>query len=1049
MGFQGDVAGIGLGELLQGLARGGREGVLTLHGSSLTATIGLQGGQIFLLPEPDEDPELWRRRSERAWVKDPDHRVDSLRMSEIAYAHRLEVLFKLLDAENVHFRFEPGPLPDPRAASPARSGEAEGSEESGGVPRLGPLATGAVHCPGVSVEFLLLEYARLADEGQAHGDSSRISDHDVPRVLDAGSPPAESQRFWRECDGMSNTVEIADRLGWPVRRCKASIAALAAAGALRLGVAREMLVLAQKELSQNRFSRAASRLSGWVDSAEPGPPPTGDVQLLLAEWEKGRLPACLASMSSGSARRLLRRLDLVEQNWKHSIQRWQELRAHHRHDLIAEVRLVAARVRAGDEADAPTVNSLLRLARTLQEGTHPGRAAVVLRVAAQRLPETTSLRLELGSRMLAVGLVSEGAPWILEASRTLIESNLAEKAIAPLRNLIAVQPGSHEARRLLGESRSRSARGRRRRRNSIVALAMLLMFSLVALVQVRVEQEYSSRLGEIQSRLTNPEEALRLLDARFPGDDSERVGSLRETILQRLRAEEDETKGAWLDRYRECQLECTLGDPLLGLRRALDMPDPPELKYVSQIWPPLGDLFTGLAAQLEQTVAEWGEPAEEIPHQEQRLRRLLEDMRAMVAEREATGPIEEFCARLSSIGEGLDQRARVRDGLIHERVRMNLLETQDRLLGSARAHHTAGDLERAVQTYEKLFATEDSDTLRRVLDKEFERVQSEHRSVVRAEELADDGRHEEAIETLRAGLPDPRACLLPWWVRTVPSGGRAHFADGSTRVAPFRMYSTVGERIGMRIELEGHDPTEVKVTTPGDLEVVLSRSPELAWTPEHAVEAPPVAVQGAHVVADRSGRIACLESGGSLRWEHALDSLGGIARAPVFLPHKPGHLLALTEDGAAWLIEGATGRLQGPWEMGSQPVWGPLATAQGVVARFRSGEVALWESRLKPLAGPDLEGSGDPAGREGSEAGLLILRNRAGADRRLASYGGAWAVEIEEEHFRVVPAGKDGEAFAVRREGDWVFAAWEAPRVGVESGRLWISDGAGLRAFRP
>ena len=84
MSFQGDVAGIGLGELLQGLARGGREGVLTLRAGTMGATIGVAGGQIHLLPEPDEDPEIWRKRCERAWVKDPNQRIDTLRMSEIA-----------------------------------------------------------------------------------------------------------------------------------------------------------------------------------------------------------------------------------------------------------------------------------------------------------------------------------------------------------------------------------------------------------------------------------------------------------------------------------------------------------------------------------------------------------------------------------------------------------------------------------------------------------------------------------------------------------------------------------------------------------------------------------------------------------------------------------------------------------------------------------------------------------------------------------------------------------------------------------------------------
>src|SRR5688572_27802726 len=127
MSFQGDVAGLGLGELLQGLARGGREGVLTLRGGALSARLGVQEGQILLLPEEDEDPETWRKRSERAWIKDPDQRIDKLRMREIAFAARTEIMFQLLDCEGVHFRFEPGPLPD-LTRPPARRAATENND---------------------------------------------------------------------------------------------------------------------------------------------------------------------------------------------------------------------------------------------------------------------------------------------------------------------------------------------------------------------------------------------------------------------------------------------------------------------------------------------------------------------------------------------------------------------------------------------------------------------------------------------------------------------------------------------------------------------------------------------------------------------------------------------------------------------------------------------------------------------------------------------------------------------------------------------------------
>ena len=55
MSFQGDVRGIGLAELLQGLARGRKEGILTLSAKGGgRSVLGVESGSIFLLPDPDE-----------------------------------------------------------------------------------------------------------------------------------------------------------------------------------------------------------------------------------------------------------------------------------------------------------------------------------------------------------------------------------------------------------------------------------------------------------------------------------------------------------------------------------------------------------------------------------------------------------------------------------------------------------------------------------------------------------------------------------------------------------------------------------------------------------------------------------------------------------------------------------------------------------------------------------------------------------------------------------------------------------------------------------
>ena len=159
MSFQGDVGGIGLADLLQSLARG-RSGVLSLHSKDgLRATLGVEDGFIHLLPEPEEDPEVWRKLARIAWVDDPETHVDALRMEEIARARRIETLYRLLDSNTVHFRFAPGPVPK----KPEGSGI--GASEQG-LERRGP-GRESVWCPQMQIEGMLLEYARLKDDWTA------------------------------------------------------------------------------------------------------------------------------------------------------------------------------------------------------------------------------------------------------------------------------------------------------------------------------------------------------------------------------------------------------------------------------------------------------------------------------------------------------------------------------------------------------------------------------------------------------------------------------------------------------------------------------------------------------------------------------------------------------------------------------------------------------------------------------------------------------------------------------------------------------------------
>jgi tetratricopeptide (TPR) repeat protein len=1062
--FQGDVAGIGLGELLQGLARGGREGVLTLRGGALGATVGLAGGQIHLLPEPDEDPEIWRKRCERAWVRDPNQRIDMLRMREIAFAARLEQMFELLDCQGVHFRFDQGPLP----------GAGISLDDSAEKP-LGRVETGTkldvrvpVLCQPISVEYLLLEYARLSDECAGHGDANQMPLHVVPRLIVQDSPTSELERLWGECDGVSNVMEIADRMGWPLRQAKATLVDLMVKGYARPSDSRELLVLAQREIADNRFARAASRLSGWCLVAQPGPPAAGDVELFLEEWAHGKLPVVLASMEPPLARTLLRRIDLVDRDVPAAIQRWQELFKYHRHDSQTELRLIAWRLKSTEESDAPQMADLLKLARKFQDLGWNMRAGVVLRAAAARLPETTSVRLEVGQRLLAVGHVEEGIHWVLEACRTLIDSDLSEKALNPLHNVLEVEPTNREARALMSLARTKAAHGQKTRRNSIMALATLLVVSGGALVKVRFDMVYDRRLSAVSELMDRPQAALDLLETSFANDHSSRVTNLRETLLARVTAENRTLKEAWMERYKAAQLECTIGDERMGLRLALDVPLPPEIKGEEDNWPTVRQLLESLVARLEQSFAQFPTLEDEATvlasqdslNSERRFEGLVTELDKAAAKAERSFAVETFHKRILTLRESIDLRNESRT-TARQKLEGELQDQElDRLLSVARVHKLAGDIERAVDYYRKLFDSPGSEKIRGVLQPEKDQAEQHLGAYKNAVALAEEGRHAEAEKALAEGCENVREHFLPWRVESQPSGARTRLGDGSVRTTPFTMQSSIGEPIQLTFEQEGYERVLVSVDRPTDVLARLSKLPDRWWKTASRVSALPIPVGDEHIVANRAGEIARLSAKGSAVWQHRLASLGGIARTPVLLANLKGTLLVLTEDGIAWLVEADGGRVEGPWKFESPPVQGPTPTARGIEATFADGRTAIWTNKLAPQVIEPAEaaaGEGTPrveeaAAREpraDAKRGMAVLRRQADGPTRLEPAWGAWSVEVTGAHYLVRHSGDSERDYAIEARGEWAYLAWEPPDARLPNGRLWVSDDGGLRAWEP
>lgn len=1043
MSFQGDVGGIGLAELLQSLARGRREGILTLNADcGLACTLGLENGVIYLLPQPDEDPRVWQERARQAWVKDHDLRVDAIRTAEIARAHRIELVYRLLDSEGVHFRFENEPLPRRAAEQGAHK------DELGANPPRMP----QVHCEGVSVEYLLLEYARMSDEQESLGGPSGFSDHVVPRALDLTKTAQGNSRFLQECDGASSVAEITDRLGWPIRQGRLLVAGHVRARSLRLASARELLVLAQKELERGHLARTASRLSAWVQAAAPGPLDEGDAGLLDAEWKAERMSALLNKMPTREARILMRRLDHAQADPVRAVRHWRELQRLRKHDALTGLHRIACEQRDETDADSPSLRELLELASSFRKEEHPRRAAVILRLAAARQPTATAAQLDIGLGLLAAGRPEEGAPWILEAAARLIESRAAHKTIAPLRALAEADPTCREARRLLSRARSRSVRKQLVRRHSLIGLAVVVALGLGAWIQVGYERRSDERLVEIQALLTDPAAAQALLERHFADDDSPQVEDLRQTIAARLKGIEAAERAAWYEQFRSAQLECTLGEVTLGLERALELPAPPRLATVEEPWPLVSDLFNGLAARLESQLQELGPAVLDDPGQVQAEERLGELLEGVLERTLAAAPGEDGGDMVERLGLLQDELRRRAEGRAHDvaaRERLDLLARQDLLLAAARAHAEAGDLERALVAYAGLCESDESGRLAELFGVEIEGVRARHQAVLRARELAGAGEHAAAREVLAASLADPDAQPLPWTLDSFPSGATVELAAGAPRRTPTVLESRFEERLQMTLRAAHCEPFTLIAGEPADRFIWLSRLCDRRLASEGRIEAPPVGVELDHVVCDRAGRVRLLTADAGRGWERRLSSLGGIARAPVFLPQRPGHLLLVTEDGEAWIVSARSGEIEGPWRLGSPPAEGPVATPDGVRARLKDGREVLWTRRLRPeQAGARSDEAALDAARAGSDAGLALLRRADGA-RRLDSPWNGWSVAVTAEVFRATRDGEPDGGFAVRRAGEWVFLAWEAPHGKLPGGRLWVSDEAGLRAFEP
>jgi len=1046
MSFQGDVAGIGLGELLQGLARGERNGVLTLNGPKLSASIGLRKGQLFLLASADEDDELWRERAVRAFVDDKSPNLESARRGAIARAARLETFFQMLEAGNLHFRFEPGPLPlSPSAAVRAAGMKTVALDSRPDQEYLEPESESPWGV-GMSVEYILLEHARISDEVKM-GLGAQLAGYDMPRALDPERQAPEQRDFLEHCNGASTLQEIADRQGWPLIKCRGVVGSFLQAGHVRLATPRELLAAAQRESELGRSGRAASRLTGWLHRSPPGLPSTADAQLLLTEWARGRLQRVLSVAEIRAARSVLRKIDRLQNDPRQASERWKVLADLHKQDEPTLLHEVSLRL-ASSTPNGKTFSDLLRLAHSFHERGLDQRTRMLLRLCANHLPEGAPTRVELGRRMLDAGLMEEGSRWLLNTARELLHKLDGDAAMLPIRAVLRVAPEHAEARSLLEEAQLAQVKKKRRRWNTTIALSGGLLLSMVALVKFHAYRQAQHWVSNVSGQ--TPTNALALLDEEFGTNPPTRIAELRGR-LEHLQLEEQKRDLAdWSERYREAEETCRFGDPLLGLSKALELPTIPALAPAST--PDLADLLGQLASRLGTMARDLDVPVDaplEQLNDEERLLDLLKEIQDALTQGALAPEANSFLFRVQELQKEVMARRETRAAGRERLMAREKEKDQDILLATARAHAQAGDLERSLAAYKRLLESDPALGQIPELQKEIAQVQAHHDALAKAITLSEQGKHAEAEAALRGVCPRPIEHLLPYRVESVPPGARVTLSDGRVRTTPFTAKSGFGEVIRYTFAMEGFQERSLEVQKPDDLRVFLHRFPERTWKSNHKIDAPPVPSGDDHIVADRRGKVARLNKQSEVQWEVQLKTLGGIARTPVFLPSKPGWLLIVSEDGQAWLVQAQSGEVEGPRDIGSPPAVGPALTRSGVSVQFADGRVAVWSDRLEPLFyQADSMVGGNPLTKDTpTSSNVAVLRRSAGSASELVSPWNSWRVQVTDSEYRIFSP--EGRVFTAEKRGDWIYVAWEAPKALVPCGRVWVSDEGGLRSYLP
>ena len=1009
MSFQGEVSGIGLADLLQSLSRG-KEGVLHLDGEGKRARLHVQRGAVRLLAAPGHDAEAWEGRARAASEGGAVDSSMASSVSRVARAGRLEALYGLLDAQVLHFRFEPSVLAE------------EERDEAAATP--------------FALEALLLEYARLAD------DRARVPAEWMPH---GGEVPFQSglcrdesrehARFVAACDGATSVVELADRLGVALRQAQLWAATALQQGDLYLSSQRDLWALARHELQVGRFERATARIEAALEASEPGPLPEELARQFDHEWQAGRLEAAIKPLAPRTRLRLLRKLDPAAASPGAALAR---ARAHAKlapDDLQAALHVLRAASWAASTKE-PAWRELCELAKRLLAARKRLAAEPVLRALSQRTPANSVARFEVGALMLDAGMGHEAAPWIVETARDLLQQRKPQKALPSLKALVELAPEHVEAKALLSRARAMSMRQALARKHTLAGLCIVACLSTMGVVRWRATAERERRIEEVRALEAQPERALRLLAVHFPEQGDPVIDAWREALAERALQDAQAGCSSWIRDWTRAAVLCASGDLLLGVELGLGLPPPPPQAPGVESLPLLADLAGTVEARIGELVFALPEaPGQEDADlaTEEHLRGLIAELRSLLSPRTEES-WRRLATRLAEVEERLGARDELRARLTREADHRRRVEEMNLLIGAARLKKAAGDWPGAATDYAGIVALDLEGAVQASAPEEFAEAFRKREALADAERLALEGAHDRALALLQAEFPG-ESRSLPWRLDIFPSDATIELPDGTRGSPPLVVRSAQAEKLRLVVARPGCHETVLEVDAPKDRLLHLHRRPDFELPGLGRVSAPPLALGADFVLVDRSAGVLRCDEHGAILWRTRLQSLAGFASSPLPMPRAPDSLLVVDEDGLAWLVDARDGATRGSTRLPAALRTGPWRAADRLRVELVDGRWVEFDEDLRTrVLEPDSPQGSPPAG-------FRVLRRNDDA-RLLAASSAGWNAGVEPEGLFVRRAGELD--FVAERGDDWEWIAFEERRL-----RLWISDGRSVRAYAP